>query len=90
MRIKTKKGVTIWGIVIATLFLVQSCGEKESDRIPFQKDAHIVLIGNNLASRMINFGHFETEMHLRYPDSTLFIRNMADPGQIRKYWLFPF
>ncbi len=29
---------------------------------------------------MMNFGYFETEMHLRYPDSLLFIRNMSDPG----------
>ena len=29
---------------------------------------------------MMNFGHFETEMHLRYPDSLLFIRNMGDGG----------
>ena len=29
---------------------------------------------------MMNFGHFETEMHLRYPDSLLFIRNMCDGG----------
>jgi hypothetical protein len=29
---------------------------------------------------MMNFGHFETEMHIRYPDSLLVIRNMSDPG----------
>ncbi len=44
------------------------------------KGAHIVLIGNNLGSRMMNFGHFETEMQLRYPDSMLYIRNMCDGG----------
>nr|WKN34892.1 HEAT repeat domain-containing protein [Tunicatimonas sp. TK19036] len=41
---------------------------------------HIILVGNNLGSRMMNFGHFETEMQLRYPDSLLFIRNMCDGG----------
>lgn len=44
------------------------------------RDAHIVLIGNNLCSRMINYDHFETELHMRYPDSTLFVRNMCDGG----------
>ncbi|PRY02922.1 putative membrane-bound dehydrogenase-like protein [Pontibacter ummariensis] len=45
-----------------------------------EKGSHIVLIGNNLGSRMLNYGHFETEMHLRYPDSLLYIRNMSDGG----------
>ena len=47
---------------------------------------------------MLNFGHFETEMHLRFPDSLLFIRNMADPGNTpgfrphssrKEPWAFP-
>ena len=29
---------------------------------------------------MLNFGHFETEIQLRYPDHELFIRNMCDGG----------
>jgi len=70
----------------------------DSKTINIKKGSRIVLIGNNLASRMMNFGHFETEMHLRYPDSLLFIRNMADgantagfrPHAARKSpWAFP-
>ncbi|WP_354328923.1 PVC-type heme-binding CxxCH protein [Pedobacter sp. CG_S7] len=47
---------------------------------------------------MMNFGHFETEMHLRYPDSMLFIRNMGDGGNTPGFrphssrnspWAFP-
>jgi hypothetical protein len=46
----------------------------------------------------MNFGHFETEMHVRYPDSTLFIRNMCDGGNTPGFrphasrvspWAFP-
>src|SRR5688572_8156402 len=48
--------------------------------LEIKKGAHIILIGNNLGSRMMDFGHFETEMHLRYPDSLLYIRNMCDGG----------
>lgn len=57
-----------------------------------------MLIGNNLGSRMMNFGHFETEMHIRYPDSLLFIRNMCDGGNTPGFrphasrvspWAFP-
>ncbi len=47
---------------------------------------------------MMEFGWFETEMHLRYPDSTLFIRNLCDPGDTPGFrprsgtndpWAFP-
>jgi mono/diheme cytochrome c family protein/glucose/arabinose dehydrogenase len=60
--------------------------------------SRIVLIGNNLASREINYGHFETELHLRYPDYKLFIRNMGDGGNTPGFrphasrkspWAFP-
>jgi len=57
-----------------------------------------VLIGNNLASRMVNFGHFETELHVRFPDSLLVVRNMGDGGNTPGFrphpgrespWAFP-
>ncbi|GJM33925.1 MAG: cytochrome c [Saprospiraceae bacterium] len=47
---------------------------------------------------MLNFGHFETEMHLRYPNHQLFIRNMCDGGNTPGFrphagrfspWAFP-
>jgi len=59
---------------------------------------HIVLLGGGLGSRMSNYGHFETEMQLRYPDNKLFIRNMCDPGDTPGFrprsarnspWAFP-
>jgi len=77
---------------------MSGCDNKDSHFLSIEKDARVILIGNNLASRMLNFGHFETEMHLRYPDSTLFIRNMADPGNTAGFrphssrnepWAFP-
>jgi len=45
-----------------------------------EKQARIVLLGNGLGSRMIHFGHFETELQLRYPEQQLFVRNMCDEG----------
>ncbi len=89
------------GKVLISLLLVialYSCNHKENGLLELKNNSHIVLIGNNLGSRMLNFGHFETEMHLRYPDSTLFIRNMADPGNTPGFrphssrklpWAFP-
>lgn len=45
-----------------------------------QADSRIVMIGGGLGARMMNFGHFETELHQRYPKDQLFIRNMCDEG----------
>lgn len=87
----------IFGIVIIALSAFQ-CTPSDSEPLKINKGAHIVLIGNNLGSRMMNFGHFETEMHLRYPDSVLFIRNMCDGGNTPGFrphagrvspWAFP-
>ncbi len=85
-------------LLLSLTFLFIGCAEKRHRTIPFTKNSHIVIIGNNLGSRMMNFGYFETEMQLRYPDSTLFIRNMADGGNTPGFrphssrnspWAFP-
>lgn len=95
IRIKMKGNI---GAVLLLIILFTACSEKKKGVVQLHKNNHIVLIGNNLASRMLNFGHFETEMHLRYPDSSLFIRNMADPGNTPGFrphssrkspWAFP-
>ncbi len=57
-----------------------SCSTPESNYLKIHKDAHIVLVGNNLGSRMMNYGFFETELQVRFPDSLLVIRNMCDGG----------
>ena len=66
--------------------------------VQLHQNAHIALVGNNLGSRMMEYGWFETEMHVRYPDSTLFIRNLCDPGDTPGFrprsgnndpWAFP-
>jgi len=67
-------------------------------KLELKQDAHIALIGGNLGSRMMHYGHFETEMHVRYPEKSLFIRNMCDPGETPGFrphasrfspWAFP-
>ncbi len=67
-------------LAIISLSLIQCKNRPDAPLVQLEKEAHIVLIGNNLCSRMMNFGHFETEMQLRFPDSLLFIRNMCDGG----------
>lgn len=84
--------------LLLLLLIINGCDTEHKNLITLKKDAHIVLIGNNLGSRMMNFGHFETELQLRYPDSLLFIRNMCDPGNTPGFrphpsryspWAFP-
>ncbi|GAB3234308.1 HEAT repeat domain-containing protein [Algoriphagus aestuariicola] len=76
--------------------LTFQCTQKQT--LELHKNSHITLVGNNLASRMQEYGLFETEMHLRYPDSTLLIRNLGDPGDTPGFrprsgtndpWAFP-
>jgi mono/diheme cytochrome c family protein/glucose/arabinose dehydrogenase/lysophospholipase L1-like esterase len=85
------------GVVVFALCTFQFT-QSTSPALKLKKGSHIVLIGNNLGSRMMNYGHFETEMHLRYPDFNLFIRNMADGGNTPGFrphssrvspWAFP-
>ena len=87
----------ILSMMFAALVAVQ-CTPDRKNTLKVRKGLHIVLVGNNLCSRMMNFGHFETEMHLRYPDSLLFIRNICDGGNTPGFrphsgrmspWAFP-
>ncbi len=99
MRVKNNTGQSsllgIIGLLLVSVVFFQ-CGESKG--LKFNKGNHIVLIGNNLGSRMLNFGDFETEMHVRYPDSLLYIRNMCDGGDTPGFrphsgrvspWAFP-
>lgn len=85
-------------LILFLIVLTSLAGCSDKPKASLEKESRIVLLGNNLGSRMMNFGHFETEMHLRYPDSTLYIRNMSDPGNTPGFrphaarnspWAFP-
>jgi mono/diheme cytochrome c family protein/glucose/arabinose dehydrogenase len=67
-------------------------------KIALSKNARIALIGNNLGSRMLNYDYFETELHLRYPSDSIFVRNLCDGGDTPGFrphsarytpWAFP-
>ncbi len=51
-------------------------------RLPlaFLKGERIAFVGNSTAERMNLFGHFETLLHLRFPDKELVVRNFARPA----------
>ncbi|MCP9755349.1 dehydrogenase [Lacihabitans sp. CCS-44] len=66
--------------------------------IELKNDAHISMVGGNLGSRMMNYGHFETELYVRNPEKNLIIRNMCDGGDTPGFrphasrnlpWAFP-
>ncbi len=91
-----KGAFKILGLVTAGCTMFQ-CTQPDTS-LKIRKDSHILLIGNNLGSRMMNYGHFETEMQVRYPDSLLYIRNMCDGGDTPGFrphsgrvspWAFP-
>jgi hypothetical protein len=49
-------------------------------QIDVNKNDTISLIGSGMGSRMIHYGHFETEIFLRFPNHDLTIRNLCDEG----------
>jgi len=93
---KIRRSFSILSLLIAGCCLLQ-CTQPDKP-LTITKGARILLIGNNLGSRMMNYGYFETEMQVRYPDSLLFIRNMCDGGDTPGFrphsgrvspWAFP-
>ncbi len=95
MKIQLIKWLSAFVLTILTISSFQSV---KTDAIEIKKGTHISLIGGNLGSRMMNYGYFETEMNVRYPDSQLFIRNMCDGGDTPGFrphsakfspWAFP-
>ncbi|WP_210709074.1 PVC-type heme-binding CxxCH protein [Maribacter dokdonensis] len=80
------------------ILILESCKESTPPIIDIKPHSSIVLIGNNLGSRMMEYGSLETEFHLRYPTDSLFIRNMCDAGDTPGFrpnsgrvspWAFP-
>jgi mono/diheme cytochrome c family protein/glucose/arabinose dehydrogenase len=63
-----------------------------------EKGERIVFVGNGLAERDVYYSRLETELHLRYPGSALFLRNMGHVGDTPGFrphpsratqWAFP-
>lgn len=85
-------------ITSLVLFLFACTPKPSMEPIKIQKDSRIVLIGNNLGSRMMEYGDFDTELQTRFPDYNLFIRNICSPGNTPGFrphpsrnspWAFP-
>jgi len=99
MNKPAKKGLSGLFIVFGLIVIAFSAFQfTASDSLKIKKGSRIILLGGNLGSRMMNYGHFETEMQVRYPDSLLYIRNMCDGGDTPGFrphasrnlpWAFP-
>ena len=85
-------------IVAFTAFQSSRRSVTVADPLKVSKGTHIMLLGNNLGSRMMNYDNFETEMQVRYPADSLYIRNMCDAGDTPGFrprssrfspWAFP-
>ncbi len=94
MIVKSRNALILCGFLSLVTF---SCTD-HGNTLEIDPGDHVVLIGNNLCSRMMNFGHFETELHLRHPMDQLTIRNMCDGGNTPGFrphsgrvtpWAFP-
>ena len=85
--------------LISSLILgLSGCNTDSGGIVSIEKGTSIALIGNNLCSRMLNYGHFESQLHMRFPDSMLYIRNFCDGGNTAGFrphsgrdlpWAFP-
>ena len=77
MSSKIKLGLILLVISIFTISFFQP---QSPNLLTLEKNTKIALVGGKLGSRMINYDHFETELHLRYPENNLMVRNMCDGG----------
>ncbi len=85
-----------FNLLLLSVLILMGCEKK--NHLELEPNSTIALVGNNLASRMMDYGTFETELYLRYPDKDLIIRNMGDPGDTPGFrprsgtkdpWAFP-
>lgn len=84
--------------LVGLAFIAFTAFQAGPPTLKLNKGSRIVLLGNNLGSRMMNYDNFETELHVRYPENSLYIRNMCDGGDTPGFrphasrndpWAFP-
>ncbi len=95
MSSKIKLGLIL---IVISVFTISFFQPQAPTFLSIEKNTKIALVGGNLGSRMINYDHFETELHLRYPENNLMVRNMCDGGDTPGFrphsarfapWAFP-
>ena len=98
MNIKKSLNKIVFASVAVVVVALLAFNPAAPSKLQVKKGTHIILVGNNLGSRMMNFGYFETELQLRYPNNELYVRNMCDGGNTPGFrphsaratpWAFP-
>jgi mono/diheme cytochrome c family protein/glucose/arabinose dehydrogenase len=93
-----KKIHVLTSALVCSLIGFFSFQQANKPKVAIFKNARIALIGNNLGSRMLNYDYFETELQLRYPNDSIFVRNLCDGGDTPGFrphsarylpWAFP-
>lgn len=72
----TRISAPLLAIVLAGSGVAQTTPKK----LVVKEGDTIALIGAGMGSRMNHYGHFETELYLRFPKSKITIRNLCDEG----------
>ena len=89
---------TLWKKLSLIIIIGLAFGCSQPEKLSLEKNTTIALVGNNLGSRMMHYGDFETELYTRFPEQDLIIRNMCDPGDTPGFrprsgtndpWAFP-
>ena len=65
--------------LISLIFLFTTAASLHAS-IELKKGDRVTLLGSGMGSRMVHYGHFETELHLRFSALNLTIRNLCDEG----------
>jgi len=65
--------------ILTALLCFQACLSGFA-KIELLENNRVSFVGSGMGSRMVHYGHFETEIFLRYPNHNLTIRNLCDEG----------
>ncbi len=73
-------GTPVWKFDAQTANSDQSPSTDTTSALQFRKGHRVVAVGNSLAERMNLFGHFETLLHTRFPQTEVVFRNFGWPA----------
>ncbi len=65
--------------ILTALLCFQACLSGLA-KIELLENNRVSFVGSGMGSRMVHYGHFETEIFLRFPNHNLTIRNLCDEG----------
>src|SRR5215813_553166 len=71
--------LSVCSLCISLIFLAVAGSANAADppKLTLHKGDHVILIGNTLAERLQDFGHWETLLHFRFPDLELVVRGLG-------------